>query len=227
MNEPTRWDISLVFAFSVLCFSNLSVVIPPSGFIDIVMERSNRTRGAFVSPNHSGLCWKQRDRGGGGGEQGGGGGRDRGRSAQREGETTKAPVWFSGTEEGRKEIQRRRRRRRKRENTRRLIQDVLPIVLTSDVAAWRQTEHAAAIFVFLSLPACVSETPMRGPVDTKRLPHHMPVCFPLNLLHFFMPWIVHMDCMGTIWGKADKWVEMIGHCCFRKRRQPSRDTWQI
>lgn len=29
------------------------MVIPPSGFIDIVMERSNRTRGAIVSPNHS------------------------------------------------------------------------------------------------------------------------------------------------------------------------------
>lgn len=94
---------------------------------------------------------------------------------------------FLGLKRGEKKYRRRRRRRRKRENTRRLIQDVLPIVLTSDVAAWRQTEHAAAIFVFLSLPACVSETPMRGPVDTKRLPHHMPVCFPLNLLHFFMP----------------------------------------
>lgn len=63
----------LISALSVLCFSNLSVVIPPSGFIDTMMERSNRTRGAFVSPNHLGLCWKQRDRGGGGGEQGGGG----------------------------------------------------------------------------------------------------------------------------------------------------------
>lgn len=29
------------------------VVIPPSGFIDITMERSKRTRGAIVSPNHS------------------------------------------------------------------------------------------------------------------------------------------------------------------------------
>lgn len=32
--------------------------------------------------------------------------------------------------------------------------------LTSHMASWRQMEHAAAIFVFLSLPACVSEAIM-------------------------------------------------------------------
>lgn len=52
MNENIEEE-SAYFQFSVLCSSNLCVVIPPSGFIDNVTERSNRTRGAIVSPNHS------------------------------------------------------------------------------------------------------------------------------------------------------------------------------
>lgn len=50
-------------------------------------------------------------------------------------------------------------------------------IIMSDMDAWRQTAHAAAIFVFLSLPDCMSEKIMSpaGSCHTERMPHHIPL----------------------------------------------------
>lgn len=45
----------------------------------------------------------------------------------------------------------------KKKKMRLSIDVLLPAVLTSDVTAWRQAEHRAAIFEFLSVPDCISE----------------------------------------------------------------------
>lgn len=93
----------------------------------------------FVSPNLSGLCWKQR--GGGGGE---GGQSDSKEDLHRK--RKKRPCLILVTEEWGKNVLFR--------------MSFTTTTLTSHMASWRQMEHAAAIFVFLSLPACVSEAIM-------------------------------------------------------------------
>lgn len=58
----------------------------------------------------------------------------------------KDPVWFWWLKNGEKNVLFR--------------MSFTTTTLTSHMASWRQMEHAAAIFVFLSLPACVSEAIM-------------------------------------------------------------------
>lgn len=171
--------ISLISELSLLCFSNRSVVIPPSGIIDIMMERSNRTREAFVSPNHSGLCWKQRDRGGGGG-------RDRKIYTERERQQKLLFdfLWLKG---GRKEIQRRRKD---------ASYSGCPAHQPCSRQTWqhgnRRSTQRPSLCFFPCLPACQRHLwAWRGPADTERLPHHMPVCFSLNLMYLFMALVAH------------------------------------
>lgn len=203
----------LISALSVLCFSNLRVVIPPSGFIDTMMERSNRTRGAFVSPNHLGLCWKQRDRGGGG-EQGGGG-RDKSeedphRERERQHRLLFDFLWL----------------RRKKNTSYSGCPSHQPCSRQTRQRGDRRSTQRPS-FSFLSLDLCQRHLwACRGPVDTERLPRHMPVCFPQNLLYLFMAcaYGLHGEPYGEKLRMRDDDRSLLLQ---RKGEQPSRDRWQV
>lgn len=122
------------------------MVIPPSGFIDIVMERSNRTREAIVSANNSAFVETR-----GTEEESKEEDRETGKRIYRERGRDNKSSYLIFRERGRKVI------RKKRVFFRMSFPSA---VLASDMATWRQTEHAAAIFVFLSLPDCMSEAIM-------------------------------------------------------------------
>lgn len=199
----------LISALSVLCFSNLSVVIPPSGFIDTMMERSNRTRGAFVSPNHLGLCWKQRDRGGGG-EQGGGG-RDKSeedphRERERQHRLLFDFLWL----------------RRKKNTSYSGCPSHQPCSRQTRQRGDRRSTQRPS-FSFLSLDLCQRHLwACRGPVDTERL---LVTCLSaFHKIYCICSWLAHMDYMGNHMGKSWEWEMMIAHCCFREKGNNPRGT---
>lgn len=65
----------------------------------------------------------------------------------------------------------------------------------------RWSMRQPSLYFFPSLPACQRQSWVwLGPVDTKRMPYHMPVCFQQILCSFtaLTVWTEH----GTIWGKV-------------------------
>ena len=207
--------------FLVVCLSNLSVLLPPSGFTDTVMRRSNRTRGAFVSPNHSGLCWKQRNRGGGGER----GGRDRnrerftqtGREREREREGHNKRSCLISCDWGGK---RWRGGGGGEETPDVLFWDVLHIDHVwhgSGRQTWARSGHLC-----VALPACLSEAPM-SPGRVLLIPRG---CLTTCLSAFNRIYCIcghAFNCTHTTkwkpYGEKPRTSEwLIEHCCWRERR---------
>lgn len=92
----------------------------------------------------------------------------------------RAPIWFSVSGEGREDT---------RETA--LLKRVLPIIRAHVRHGSVETDGAHSGHLCLSFAARLrvrgNYEPWQGPVATKRMPHHMPVCYSWNLLCPFTP----------------------------------------
>lgn len=133
------------------------------------------------------------------------------RSTPREGETTKDPVWFAVTDEGRKGEK-----------------NIFRMSFTSDAAAWRRTQRRGGGHLYVSSPprACVSEAPMSlaGSCQYREAVSSHACLLPTKAAvppHLFM-WSTRVPYGETLGMRAGTSVT----AARERGGQPSWDMWQ-